>query len=590
MNSVSKVVYNIISKNMSTAYLFSGGSIMHLINHFHSKNNINKMKFFIPSSEMSAGFCSLGHNKSLNKCDSVIITTSGPGLTNILTPLTDAYCDNIPLLVISGDVSSDMVGKHAFQEAPSIQLTKPITYWNCTIDNANDTNLIMNHAIELVKSGKQVHINIPKDIFTKSIHSNNKNLNYTIKTKYNFCKTSLDNCSTMSENQFNTKKESIELIANIINNCDKPILYVGRGAIDASNLITELAIKANIPVTTTLHGLGIFDEEHELSLKMIGMHGSEIANHAIQLASTIICIGARFDDRTTGNLKKYAPNANHIIHINSNVNDFNKVIDNSINIHGKSKIILKELLPLINFNNRIWINDLKKSFNINFPFNDSGLKQQHILSIFNNELLKRSEIKKKTIITTGVGNHQMFTAQLITHKFPNKIITSGSLGTMGSSCSFAIGSKIANPSAYVFSIDGDQSFNMLNDLKMIMNYNIGIKIIIMNDSKQSMVNVWEKLFFDNNIVATETVNPNYYLLSKAYNIKCININNKMKIEKITSLITEFIDYDNYKPIILNCIVDSDLCLPLVPPGNALDDMITFNNINKYKINKSSAPS
>jgi len=309
------------------------------------------------------------------------------------------------------------------------------------------------------------------------------------------------------------------------------------------------------------------------------------------LATCIICIGGRFDDRTVGNVRKYAPNAKYIIHINNNSSEFNKLIHNTINIHGDSKTVLNDLLPnIIQNSNTSWINNLKKLFDIDFPYNNTGLKQQHILTILNNELFKRTEQKKKTIITTGVGNHQMYTAQLITHKYPNKFITSGSLGTMGYGCSSAIGAKIANPNACVILIDGDASFNMLNDLKMIMNYNIAIKIILLNDSCASMVNVWEKIFFDNNIVATESKNPNFKFLAHAYNIRCINVDKTMNINKITMLIEDFIDYDENKPIILNCIVDSDFCFPLVPPNLGLHEMITFNNYKEHVIDKTSAPS
>jgi acetolactate synthase-1/2/3 large subunit len=460
-----------ISKNMSTAYIFSGGSIMSLINHLHPKNNINKMQYFVPTSEASAGFCSIGHNKSLNRCDSIVITTSGPGLTNVLTPLADAYYDGVPLLVISGDVATDAKGKHSFQECDSIALTKSITYWNYSLTNENETRSVFNNAFELLKQNKQVHINIPKDTLSKIIL---KDENIELKLDNNLQKS-------------NYTIESIKNIANIINNTYKPIICVGRGGNNASDEVRELAIKANIPITTTLHGLGIFDEDHYLSLKWHGMHGSEIANHAIQMATCIICIGGRFDDRTIGNVSKYAPYARHIIHINNNLSEFNKVIPNTINIHGDSKTILTDLLPYIIHNkNTKYIENLHELFNIHFPYNISGLKQQHILTILNTELLKRTEIKKKTIITTGVGNHQMYTAQLITHKYPNKFITSGSLGTMGFGCSSAIGAKIANPNSYVFLIDGDGSFSMLNDLKMIMNYKIADDYVLATGKKHTV--------------------------------------------------------------------------------------------------------
>ena len=573
MSFVSKEIYNLISKKFSTAYVYSGGAIMPLINHFHPKNNINNMKYFIPSSEASGGFCSIGHNKSMNKCDSIVISTSGPGVTNLLTPLADAYSDKIPFLMITGDVSTKARGTNSFQEVPAIELTKPITFWNYSLDDESETISVMQNAFKLVDIGKQVHINIPKDILSKKIIKSKK-INYIVPKVNN-----------------NYTIDSIKQIAYIINNSTKPVLYAGKGCVDASNELLKLAVKGNIPVTTTLHGLGVFDEEDELNLKMVGFHGSERANNAIQLADCIICIGARFDDRTTGNVDKYAPNAKHIIHINNNDSVFNQVIKNTINICGNSKDILNDLIQFINNNYSYnWINELKLH-SIVFPYDNSmGLKQQDVISIFNNLLMDKKDIKKKSIITTHVGNGQMFAAQLITHKYPNRFITSGSLGTMGSSNSMAIGCKIAYPESYVFAIDGDGSFSMLNDLGMILKYNIGIKIFLLNDSKLSMVNIWEKIFFDNNIVATELVNPDYEYLATAYNIKYLTINKTMSKIDITETINEFISYDNTKPIFLNCVVDSDYCFPLVPPGSALNEMITYDNFTNYKIKNTDAPS
>jgi acetolactate synthase-1/2/3 large subunit len=577
--SVSKTIYNTIKKNVSTTYLFSGGSIMSLINHF---NKNDKLKYYVPSSEQSCCFISSGHNKSLNKLDSVVITTSGPGVTNCLTGLCDSYSDRIPFLLITGDVSTKAMGTRAFQECPSIELTKSITHWNYNLVDPAEAEDVMKYAFYLTKNNKVVHINIPKDVLSANLDLNNK-------SKF----TNLYNLNKPTK----LFKNNIQSIADIINKSSKPILYIGKGCIENSDLIRKLSKLANIPVTTTLHGLGIVDESDELSLKMLGMHGSERANYSIQLSDCIICIGARFDDRTTGNINKYAPNAKNIIHVNTDPNCFGKVIKNTINIHANAKDYLKELLPLIKENkNKEWVNELNK-YSINFPYNDLlkshnafyDVKQQNILELLNNALDNKN-LKENLFITTGVGNHQMFSAQLLTHKYPNRFITSGSLGSMGYGNCAAIGVKIANPSKMVICIDGDQSFNMLNDLKCIMNYNIPIKIVIMNDNKQSMVNVWEKLFFNNNIVATESINPNYQLLAESYNIKCITIDYLLNVNNIIKAINDFIDYDFNKPIILNCIIKSDYCLPLVPPGNGLDEMVTYKNINKYIIDKSSAPS
>ena len=544
---------------------------MSLIDHFHPSKNINKLKYYIPTSEASAGFCSIGHNKSLNKLDSVVITTSGPGLTNILTPLTDANCDNIPFFVISGDVSTHMKGKHSFQEAPSMELTKPITSWNYNLTDPKETDVIFDYAFYLLSKGKQVHINIPKDILTLTTSNE-----------------SIDDCQNFVPESDN--ETLLEYCGKLINEAKNPVFYVGKGCNNASDELLAIATKANIPVTTTLHGLGSFDENNPLSLKMLGMHGSERANMAMQNADCIICVGARFDDRTTGNIKKFAPKVENIIHINTDPNCFNKVVEKSINILSDAKLALNSLSKYIDNNNHNeWLQFLNK-YAINFPYEQVGLKQQDVLTIFNEELNKLVNIKKNSIITSGCGNHLMFGAQLITHTQPNRFLSSGSLGCMGSSNSMAIGAKIANNDKIVFSIDGDQSFNMLNDLKMIYNYNIPIKMIIMNDSCQSMVNVWEQLFYNNNITATVSKNPNYELIAQAHGIKCITISDKMDRKLIKKLIRIFIEYDPTESIILNCIVDSDYCLPLVPPNNGLDEMITFNNFKYYKLNKSSAPS
>jgi acetolactate synthase-1/2/3 large subunit len=458
------------------------------------------------------------------------------------------------------------MGKQSFQEAPVIKLSQSITYWNYTIMDPNETYNIMDQALYLVNNKKQVHINIPKDILSSSI-TNNRGI--TLNKK-------------LDKPNIESLHFKIKYVANIINNSIKPVFLIGKGCNNACDELYKVSKKANIPVTTTLHGLGIFDESDELSLKMIGMHGSERANQSIQTADCIICVGARFDDRTTGNIKKYAPYARHIIYVNSDSTCFGKILKDTYNVHAYAIEFLDLLFMYIKPKSNEWLLSLN-NYPINFPYDYSGLKQQHILEILN-DVLEKLNIKKNVFFTTGVGNHQMFAAQFITHKYPNRFITSGSLGTMGSCNSMAIGTKIANPDKIIIAIDGDQSFNMLNDLKMIMNYNIGIKIILMNDSKQSMVNIWEKLFFNENITATESINPNYENIAEAYNIKCINIDKTMDMNKITCLIKDFINYDNNKPIILNCIIDSDYCFPLVPPNAALNEMITFNNFTKSNDN------
>jgi len=561
---VSDHIYKILSNRIKNYYCFSGGAIMPLIDKFHITNNYNKIRYYIPSSESSAGFCSIGHNKIMNKLDSIVITTSGPGLTNTLTALTDAYCDKIPFFLISGDVATYAKGTRAFQECPSLELTKHITDWNFNLTDSKDVDDIFNYAFYLTSKNSQVHINLPKDILNSDYLFVNK------KTYFSF----------YNKVQSNTCKDNEDIIINniadIINNSIKPIFFIGKGCIDASDILRKISTCSDIPVTTTLHGLGTLDERcQRVSLKMVGMHGSERANNAIQNSDCIICIGARFDDRTTGNTSLYAPKAKNIIHINNDEKVFNKVIKNTINLKMDSKLFLEKISTKIKIKrNHTWINELKK-FRVDFPYKKDKIKQQDILFELNKQLLE-NDFFENVIFTTGVGNHQMFAAQFLTHCFPNRFITSGSLGVMGSCNSMAIGVKIANYDKTVIAIDGDQSFNMLNDLNMIKNYNIPIKIIIMNDSNQSMVATWEKIFFEGRITATKVENPCYNKLFESYGIKSIEINSSTN--NISDPIKEFLNYDNNLPILLNCIVNSDYCLPLSIPGKALDEMITIENI------------
>ena len=324
--------------------------------------------------------------------------------------------------------------------------------------------------------------------------------------------------------------------------------------------------------------MGVFDETHELSLHMLGMHGSVYANYTVQDADLILAIGTRFDDRTTGNLKEYGLEAKQagllnkggIIHINIDEDEFNKIINTDINIKGDCSDNLNWLINNIKpIDRTIWINRIKKlkklyPFNYNLDYFDQ-IKTQSVIKKF----YEKTKNRENVIITTGVGNHQMMAAQFYRWKYPKRIITSGSLGTMGSGLPFAIGTQIANPNSLVFCLDGDGSFNMtLNDLATISKLNIPIKILIMNDGRQQMVHVWQKLFFNSNYIATDNFNPDYCKLANAFGIDSYKVETKLELDNIFDVI---IDYD--KPVLVDFKVKPDICLPLVPPGNSLSSMI-----------------
>lgn len=565
--NVSKLIYrNLLNNGVNDVFMYSGGSIMPLIDRFYN----GPINYYVNSHEQNCGHAATGYAKSSGKTG-VSIVTSGPGVTNSVTPLLDATNDCTPFVLISGNVSLDAMGTNAFQEAPSTAITKPVTKWSHLVSSPDEVNDVINEAFYIANSGKpgSVHIDIPKCILLSDTNNTKEHL---IK------KNGKDIFISKDMNEF----------ANIILDAKKPIIYVGQGAKNASNQLRQLAIKYGIPVTSTLHGMGIFNEENPLSLKMCGMHGNVAANYALQESDCIIAVGSRFDDRTTGNLKKYAPKCKNFIHLNIEKKEINKVVNSKYFMIGECKDSLTILLHALekSYNevtfkpikrNKMWINKVQ-TWCIDFPYeydkaDNNKIKTQDVLTGINNYIKNCGD---RFIFTTGVGNHQMMATQYINWKYPGRFISSGSLGVMGAGLPYAIGAQIANPDKIVIDIDGDSSFNMTStDLKTIVENDLPVKIVVLNNSTQDMVRVWETLFFNERITATTNKrNPSYSTLGYAYGIESIYLNRYDNIEKS---IKKFMECD--KAVILECNVEPDVCLPLVAPGAALDEMLLYKNKN-----------
>lgn len=553
----ARIIYNkLLEHKVKDVFMYSGGAIMPLIDCFYQ----GKIKYYINSHEQNCGHAATGYAKSSNKTG-VCIVTSGPGLTNLITPILDANNDSTPLVVFSGQVPLKAMGTCAFQEAPSTEITKPITKWSYCVQDVNELPYVLDKAFWLANDKKKgaVHIDLPKCVLTSDLKNNYKEFKY-------------QNYNHKKKNNYDYQN-----VINLINNSEKPVFYVGKGVLDASEELRELVINSNIPITTTMHAMGAFDEEHNLSLQMLGMHGSYAANHAIQNSDCIICIGARFDDRTTGNLDYYAPKAKDaykngtggIIHCNIENNEINKVVNSNYNFCIDSKEFMIELNKGIKFREReSWLNKIN-NWKQEQPFKykkTNKLKAQEVLQTLNKLIVDKSNY----IFTTGVGNHQMWSCQFINWTHPKSFISSGSLGVMGAGLPYAIGAQISNPKKNVILIDGDSSFNMtLTDLKTVKEHNLPIKIIVMNDGNQNMVRVWEQLFFEERITATiNSRNPNYSDLALSYginSIKCINQ------ENLEECLLNFLNSN--ESVLLECVVESDKCFPLNPPGQALDNLI-----------------
>ena len=563
--SGSSIIYkHLLDKKVQNVFLYSGGAIMPLVDQFYN----GSINYFINTHEQSAGHAATGYAKSSNK-PGVAIVTSGPGLTNMVTPLLDATNDSTPFILFSGQVSTSNMGTNAFQECPAIDITRPVTKWSHCVTSIDELNDVVDEAFTVATTGKKgsVHIDLPKNILVDTTKDHLlTSLNKTKETPLN-----------VNHNTFPLKK-----LAEIINNAKKPVFYIGQGCNPYPDILHNLVKKSNIPITTTIHAMGVFDEGDELSLQFLGMHGHAAANYAIQESDCIIAIGSRFDDRTTGSIKKYAPNAfkaykenrGGIIHCNIEEKEINMNVDSHFTYNMDAGIFMTKLTNHIEYNTRKeWIDTItqwKKQYPFYIePANNNKIKTQDVIQEISNQVIAKC-IAEKTIYTSGVGNHQMMAAQFIEWKYPKTFLSSGSLGVMGVGLPYAIGAQIANPNHIIIDIDGDGSFNhTLSELKTLVEYNLPVKVAIMNDNSLSMVRVWEELFFEERYTATASEkNPNYMMLAESYGIKGITCNNK---DNLKDNIDYFLDYKG--PIIANFKVQKDKCLPLVAPGKGLDDMI-----------------
>lgn len=560
--------------NVKTVFGYSGGSVMPLIDGFY---NCEDIKLIVNSNEFCTGASATGYSKSSDEVG-VAIVTSGPSLTNMITPILDSTNDSTPLVVFSGQVPLAAIGTNAFQEAPAVDLTKHVTKWSYQLTNINDMCYIIDEAFEVAKDGKPgaVHIDIPKCISYQELQLDD--VNHHIKRAE--LKQYIPTLTTEKTNKYIKEEDDFDYkkLAQLIENAKRPILYIGQGCKTAVEELRKFSLISDIPVTSTIHGVGIFDETHNNSLRWCGMHGFAPANYALQKSDLIIAIGSRFDDRTTGSIDTYAPEARKassegnggIIHCNINAEELDFVVKSDYNFCMDSKVFLDKLYPFIPGQKRNewfhYLNELKKKYPFHIKRSNTKLHMEDIL-----DRLGNMTMDKDIIFTTGVGNHQMQTYQFIKSQYPGKILSSGSLGVMGVGLPYAIGAQLANPDKMVICIDGDGSFNMsLCDLKTIAEYNLPVKILIMNNNAQMMVTIWEKLFFEGRYTATiNEKNPDYVVLADAYNIHGIKCNNPKNLE-------EQLDYFiNYKdgPILMECSIERDICLPLVKPGCALDNMI-----------------
>lgn len=563
--------------NVDTVFGYAGGAILPV---FDAIYNSDKFKFVLPRHEQGAGHMAEGYAKASGK-PGVVLVTSGPGATNVITPLADAFMDGVPLVVFSGQVPTTAIGTDAFQEADLIGISRPCTKWNVMVKNVAELPRRINEAFEIATSGRPgpVLVDLPKDV-TAAI------LREAIPIRTTLPSNALKEITKAATTEFT--REAIKRSANILNKAQRPIIYAGAGILnheDGPAILKELSDKACIPVTTTIQGLGGFDQRDPKSLDMVGMHGSAAANTAIQRADCILALGARFDDRVTGNVALFAPEARSaaqegrggIIHFEITPKNINKVIEATEAVEGDVTANLKQFLPLIDAvpERPEWMANVKE-WKEKYPYSytketpGSLIKPQTLIA----EISKQSQTYgKEVIVTTGVGQHQMWAAQHFEWTKPRTMITSGGLGTMGFGLPAAIGAQIAKPDAIVIDIDGDASFNMtLMELSSAVQANAPVKICVLNNEEQGMVTQWQSLFYEHRYSHTHQSNPNFMKLAEAMGVTGIKISTQ---EEMVSGVKEFLDCKG--PVLLEVIVEKKVpVLPMVPAGRALDDFITWD--------------
>ena len=535
-------------------YLFGypGGACMPI---FDALVDAPEIKIILVRHEQGGTHMADGYARATGK-PGVVLVTSGPGATNTVTGLLTALMAPVPMVVLTGQTITPNLGKDAFQEADVFGVTMPVVKHSYLVREANDLPRILNEAFHLATSGRPgpVLVDLPKDVASNE-------------------------CETDFTDEFHLpgyappargSADDLEKAAQLISSSRKPLLYVGAGAIisQASRQVIGFAEKLQAPVTTTLLGKGAFPENHPLSVGMLGMHGTAYANKTVVDCDLIMAIGARWDDRITGKVSEFCKDAIKI-HIDIDPAEFGKIIDPDLSIAGDAKLILEDLMPLVDkLDSQSWLKQIdrwKNKYPLKFP-KRGGLRAQQILK----ELDRLTE--SQAIITTDVGQHQMWTAQFCKTNEERKWLSSGGAGTMGYGLPSAIGAQLGRPNDLVIAVVGDGGFQMtMPELATAAIHKLPIKVLIINNKYLGMVRQWQQLFFDNRESGVDMMgNPDFVKIGEAYGIKGFHLR---RTGDITKVLQKALDYNEGPCIIEAEVVKSDNVFPMIPAGAAVSEMI-----------------
>lgn len=545
------IVECLIEQGVDRVFGYPGGQVIPLYDALYEYSD--RVKHVLTAHEQGASHAADGYARSSGKVG-VCIATSGPGATNLVTGLATAYMDSVPVVAITGNVPVSLLGKDSFQEVDITGVTLPITKHNFIVKDIEDLASTIRYAFEIAKSGRPgpVLVDIPKNIQTESIE---------------FERTEI----VASSNKAELRDKDIAEAIKLIKKAEKPMLYVGGGVIrsDASELLQLFAELIDAPVGTSLMGLGAIPATSHRFTGMIGMHGTKLSNLAINSCDLLITIGARFSDRVISKASSFAKSAK-IIQIDVDPAEFNKNIDTHVRIKGDVKDVLQCLISKIEepLDHKKWMNFIEGT-RLRYPQKVSTEAKRAKAII---DALERA-LPEDRIITTEVGQHQMWAAQFLRGIKPRCFLTSGGLGTMGYGTGAAIGAQVANPSARVVNIAGDGSFRMnCNELATIARYKLPIIVVVMNNHCLGMVRQWQTLFFGKRYSETTLETPiDWVMLANAFGIKGLRLGLEDDVDAVIKAAIEL-----GEAVVIDCqIPTDDKVLPMVAPGASINDMMGF---------------
>jgi len=577
MTGADMVIQVLADEGVDILFGYSGGAILPTWDALARYNLEQESKrgkpieLVVPANEQGAGFMAAGYARASGRVG-VSMVTSGPGATNSVTPVRDCMADSVPIVLICGQVPRAAIGTDAFQEAPVFNIMSACSKRAFLVLDPEELEATVRTAFEIARSDRPgpVVLDIPKDV---------QNWKGTFKGEGLL---QLRGYRERMQELYGARMPESKGAAffDMLRNSDRPLIYAGGGVIngDASRDLRKFATTYNIPVVTTLHGLGSFDTTHPLSLHMLGMHGTAYANYAVEDCDFLIAVGSRFDDRVAGKVATFAPNARNVAHIDIDATEIGKVKQVTWSHITDARSGLQDLLAYgsgFHKDFSTWLThvaELKKNHPLDYDRNCDFIQPHFVLECLNK--ITRGE----AIICTGVGQHQMWAAQYLDYRQPRSFLTSGSMGTMGFGLPAAIGAQFARPDRLVINIDGDGSLRMnIGEMETVTNYNLPVKTILFNNQGDGMVRQWQKMFFAERFCGTEKFlhRKDFVNAARADGFEfAVRVSEKNRVEPV---LQEFVHHNG--PAFLEVMIDPDASVfPMIGPGMGYKDMVTGPHI------------